>query len=59
MSTNLKITEDLLQYLEKIYPDQLPSKKIEDRDLWIKVGQVEVVRFLRDLKEEGEEDVLG
>lgn len=58
MSLNLNITEDLLQYLDEVFPDRLPSKKTSERDIWIQMGQVEVVRFLKNMKErEEEEDV--
>lgn len=56
---NITVSEDLLKYLEDVFPDRLPSKKISDRELWILIGRVEVVRFLRTLKQREEEgDVL-
>lgn len=59
MSLNIKISNDLVNYLEEVFPDRMPSSKTTERELWVKAGQVEVVRFLRDLKErEEEEDVL-
>lgn len=41
------ISSELIEYLEKMYPDQVPLPSMGDRDIWIKVGQVEVVRKLK------------
>lgn len=38
---------ELLTWLERVYPDKAPEPDLSDRDIWIKVGQVQVVRNLR------------
>ena len=40
---------DLLEALEKRFPDCIPDPNLVDRDIWIRVGHVLVVRFLREL----------
>lgn len=47
MSLSERVPEALLEELEKRFPDQCPSKEDTDREVWIKVGNVEVLRFLR------------
>ena len=41
------IPKDLLEALEKKFPDECPSINDSDRDIWRKVGRAEVVRHLR------------
>jgi hypothetical protein len=47
LSLSARVPESLLEELEARFPDQCPSKEDTDREVWIKVGQVEVIRFLR------------
>lgn len=50
MNINSPFPEDpdaLIAQLETIFPDQVPRRDDSDRDVWIKVGQVSVVSFLR------------
>jgi hypothetical protein len=47
LSLSARVPDALLEELERRFPDQCPSKEDTDREVWIKVGQVEVIRFLR------------
>ena len=47
MSLSESVAESLLEELEARFPDQCPSIEDTDREVWIKVGRVEVIRFLR------------
>lgn len=38
----------LVEALEKLYPNECPSVRTPDRDIWVKVGQVSVCKFLRE-----------
>jgi len=49
---------DLIQYLSKLYPDQVPNINDSERNIWLKVGQVSVIRKLRQLYEEQNENTL-
>lgn len=52
------IPEDLVEYLEATYPDQVPTPDDLDRMIWMKVGQVELVRMLRMHMERQQESLL-
>ena len=41
------LTRELIEYLESVYPDQAPRLEMPERMIWMKVGQVELVRMLR------------
>jgi hypothetical protein len=41
------VPEVLLKELERRFPDRCPDPKLTDREIWMKVGAVQVVRFLR------------
>ena len=43
------IDPKLLEYLEQVFPDQVPDPQMSDREVWQTVGSVKVVRHLRHL----------
>ena len=43
------IDPKLLEYLEQVFPDQVPDPQMSDREVWQTVGSVKVVRHLRPL----------
>jgi|LauGreDrversion4_2_1035121.scaffolds.fasta_scaffold3569339_1 hypothetical protein len=53
------IEEGLLHYLERLYPDKAPDPNQTDRDIWINVGAVGVVRHLRRVYEEQNENLFN
>ena len=42
------ITEDIIKYLEEVYPDKAPDISMEEKLIWFTAGQVAVVRHLKD-----------
>ena len=42
------VDEQLLQYLEELYPDRAPDISMEEKLIWFTAGQVAVVRHLKD-----------
>jgi len=46
------VDKELIEWLEKIYPDRTPSIEMTDREIWVQRGNVNVVLKLRDLYEE-------
>lgn len=52
------VTQELVEYLEVLFPDECPSIKDEDRKIWFKAGQVDVVRTLKNILEENAGNVL-
>lgn len=59
MSSLPKVTRDLIDYLERLFPDQSPSLKEDERKIWFKAGQVDVVRTLKNILEENSGNVPG
>lgn len=51
--------EDLVKTLDKVYPNQAPDIKDEDRVVWFKAGQRSVVNWLIELKKRNENNLLG
>lgn len=50
---------DLLEALEKRFPDKAPSGTETERSLWIETGKVHLVRFLRATFDIQNKNVLG
>jgi len=42
------IPEEIVKYLEEVYPDRAPDISMEEKLIWFTVGQVAVVRHLKD-----------
>jgi hypothetical protein len=53
------ITDELLDYLERLYQDRCPDPKHTDREIWMNRGAAGVVRHLRLLHKEQREHMLG
>jgi hypothetical protein len=54
------ISKELVEFLDNLFPNKVPDKSLNDREVWIKVGNVEVVSFLKSLlKEQEEENILN
>ena len=49
------VTQELINYLEFLYPDSSPSLDDDDRKIWWKAGQASVVRHLKLILEEQNE----
>lgn len=49
----------LLEYLEGLYPDKMPTGMLDGYELGKKVGRVEVVRMLRRLFDDQVKHALG
>lgn len=52
------ISQELITFLDARYPDKSPNPDDTERQIWRKVGNVEVVRFLKRLFEEQNENIL-
>ena len=42
------IPEEIVKYLEEVYPDRAPDISMEEKLIWFSAGQVAVVRHLKD-----------
>jgi len=55
--TLVDLSDALIGYLESAYPDTLPTKSdFSEKDVWIKYGAVQVVRRLKEIRRQLEED---
>lgn len=53
------ITDELLEYLERLYPDKAPDPSNTDREIWMNVGAAGVVRHIRRIYKEQRENMLS
>lgn len=53
------ITDELLDYLQRLYPDRSPDPTQSERDIWINRGAVGVVRHLTAVHKEQRSNMLG
>lgn len=53
------IPKDLLDALDKQFPEQCPLINWSDREIWVKVGQRSVIRHLLKAYELQNENILG
>lgn len=54
-----EISRDLLEELETRFPDKCPDPRMTEKDIYIKMGEVRVIRFLRAEFEIQNQSVLG
>jgi len=52
------ISEDLLKALDKQFPERCPEPSWSDREVWMRVGERRVVRFLKRVFDQQNENVL-
>jgi hypothetical protein len=53
------ITQELLDYLEQKFPDKSPELNDNERTIWFKSGQSSVVKYLKQLKDEQNNNILS
>lgn len=52
------ISDKLIKYLEGKFPDKSPDLNDTEKEIWVKVGQVSVVKHLKNLQEDQENNPL-
>jgi len=52
------ITKDLIEYFDRIYPDVSPEMTVSDREVWFKRGAVDVVRHMKGIFEDQQDNIL-
>lgn len=52
------ITKDLIEYFDRIYPDVAPEMTVSDRDIWFKRGAVDVIRHMKRLCEDQQNNIM-
>lgn len=53
-----KIPQDLMEALDKRFPERCPDPKASEREVWIEVGKRELIRFLKTHYERQNKNVL-
>lgn len=53
------IDKTLIDYLDRMYPDVSPELSMSEREIFFRRGAVDVVRTLRRIYSEQNEDILG
>ena len=52
------VPHDLLEDIEKLYPERTPDPHMTDREIWMAVGRRQVVRNLRSIHEDQQENIM-
>ena len=52
------ISQELIDYLDKQFPDKSPDLKDSERQIWIKAGQVSVVSHLKMILNDNDQNIL-
>jgi hypothetical protein len=55
VALGVHVTPELVAALEALYPDRMPEQWTSERDLVIRIGQLQVVRLLRQAMEAARE----
>jgi len=50
------LSKDLIDKLDKLYPDKCPMLTDDDRMVWFKVGQRSVINYLQQIYDEQLQD---
>lgn len=53
------IDDAILEYLDTLYPDRAPDLKMSDREVWMRAGAVDVVRTLKRIRTEQEDEAFS
>lgn len=53
------IDKNLIDYLERMYPDVSPELSMSEREIFFRRGAVDVARTLHRIYSEQNEDILG
>lgn len=52
------IPEDLLKALDERFPERCPEPSWSEREIWMRVGERNVIRFLKRVFSEQNENIL-
>jgi len=52
------VSKELIQHLDKLFPNKVPDISENDRQIWFKVGQASVVTYLKQLEQEQNNNIL-
>ena len=52
------ISQELIDYLDKQFPNKSPDLKDSERQIWIKTGQASVVSHLKMILNDNDQNIL-
>ena len=52
------VNKELIEHLEKLFPNKVPNIQDNEREIWYKTGQVSVVTYLKQLQQEQTNNIL-
>lgn len=52
------ITDELLEALDNLFPERTPEINMEPKEMYFKIGQRSVVRFLHQKQKEQSENIM-
>ena len=52
------INKELIEHLNKLFPNKVPDISENERQIWFKAGQASVVSYLKQLLEEQNNNLL-
>lgn len=52
------VPQELLEALDRRFPERCPEPEWSDREIWIRAGERRVVRFLKRVFEQQNENIL-
>lgn len=52
------IKDDLLEALDKLFPERTPDINMEPKEMYYRIGQRSVVRFLHQKQKEQSENIM-
>tara|TARA_B110000046_G_scaffold124955_1_gene131450 strand:+ start:265 stop:453 length:189 start_codon:yes stop_codon:yes gene_type:complete len=55
----MNLSKELLDYLDKQFPNQSPNLNDKEREVWFKSGQASVVKHLKQLLDEQNKNILN
>jgi hypothetical protein len=52
------VNKELIQHLDKLFPNKVPDITENERQIWFKAGQASVVAYLKQLEQEQNNNIL-
>jgi hypothetical protein len=52
------VNKELIEHLNKLFPNKVPDISENERQIWFKAGQASVVSYLKQLLEEQNNNIL-
>ena len=54
-----RISEEVIKYLDELFPDKCPNLEDNEKQVWFKSGQASVVKHLKQLLDDQNKNILN